>query len=544
MPSVYRIRRALLSVSDKADLVPFAKALVARNVTIISTGGTAKALAAAGVPVTPVERVTGFPEGLDGRVKTLHPAVHGGLLALRDHPEHAAFLKTHAIEPIDLVCINLYPFQETVSKPDVAFADAIENIDVGGPAMLRAAAKNHAFVTVVTSPKDYDRVVNDMDALGGATSPVLRAELAAAAFARTAEYDAAIAAFLTRRGATAQEPAFPQVLRLTYTRVDTLRYGENPHQEAALYRDPASTGATVVASQQLHGKQLSFNNINDAAWAQEACKGLARAARSGSSAVVVKHTNPSGGAVAQRLADAVDAAIAGDPVAAYGGILAVSSPVDADAAKVIAREAHFFEVVVAPAFDEPALAILRDRWTGVRLLAAGDKPGSHTRKLEYRSVPGGMLVQDRDVHPTDPSLWRHAAGPAPAPDTLADAGVLEALVRYVTSNAVILGGRPRAGGSFPTLPAGTVALFGVGSGQVDRVSACRLAVGKAGQHAQGAIAVGDAFFPFADGPQVLIEAGVKTIVHPGGSKRDQDTFDLCNRHGITCIVTGTRHFRH
>lgn len=549
-PQVTPIRRALLSVSDKADLVPFAQALVARGVTLISTGGTAKALASAGIPVIPVEKITGFPEGLDGRVKTLHPSVHGGLLALRTNPEHQAFLKAHSIGPIDLVCINLYPFQETISKPDVTMSEAIENIDVGGPAMLRAGAKNHAFVTVLTSPRDYDRVISEMDALGGATSPGLRAELAASAFARTAEYDAAIASFLSSRG----EPAFPQVLRLSYTRVDTLRHGENPHQEAALYRDPSSTGATIVAARQLHGKQLSYNNINDAAWALEACKSLARAGLSlgsgGTSAracaIVVKHTNPCGAAIARSPVQAATAAVAGDPVAAYGGILAIDTTVDEATARVIASDKHFFEVVVAPAFDDAALELLRARWTGVRLLAVGDKVGGPTRKLEYRSVPGGMLVQDRDTFPSDPTTWRHAAGPAPTPQTLNVAAALETVCRFVTSNAVVIGGGSDGAGD---QAADVVSLFGIGSGQVDRVSACRLAVLKAGDRVRlgsgsGTVAVGDAFFPFADGPQVLVDAGVKTIVHPGGSKRDQETFDLCNRAGVTCLLTGVRHFRH
>ncbi|MDX2131327.1 MAG: bifunctional phosphoribosylaminoimidazolecarboxamide formyltransferase/IMP cyclohydrolase [Planctomycetota bacterium] len=528
------IRRALLSVSDKADLVPFAQALAARGVTIISTGGTAKALAAAGVPVVPVETVTGFPEGLDGRVKTLHPAVHAGLLALRDRAEHTAFLKQHRFEPIDLVCINLYPFQRTVADPNVSMADAIENIDVGGPAMLRAAAKNARFVTVVTSPRDYDRVIQEMDAHGGSTTPETRAQLAAAAFARTAEYDAAIASFLGRR-----QGAFPQVLDLRYTLVDQLRYGENPHQQAALYRDPASTGQSVVNAQQLHGKHLSYNNINDAAAALEAVKALARIIdrERQHAAVVVKHTNPCGGAVASALEPAVDAAIAGDPVAAYGGILAVSSSVDAAAARVIARESHFFEVVIAPAFDDAALDVLRERWANVRLLAVGDKAASSARKLDYRSVPGGMLVQDRDLSPAVPERWELKAGPKLDAARLAAAALLEVLCRSVTSNAIVVGGPD------PARP-GVTRLFGVGSGQVDRVSACRLALAKAGDLARGAIAVGDAFFPFDDGPRLLIDAGVTTLVHPGGSKRDADTIALCTSRGVTCLHTGTRHFRH
>lgn len=540
MPTAsHPIRRALLSVSDKNDLVPFAEALRARGVTIISTGGTAKALSAAGVPVVLVESVTGFPEGLDGRVKTLHPGVHAGLLAIRENPEHMAFLAKHRIEPIDLVCINLYPFQQTVTDPTVTLDAAIENIDVGGPAMLRAAAKNYRSVTVVTSPKHYDRVISDMDEKAGSTSLELRAELAAAAFARTAEYDAAISSFLSRRSPT----VFPQVLDLRYTKVDQLRYGENPHQEAALYRDPASTGPSVVNATQLAGKQLSFNNLNDAAAALEAVKGLTRLESSLSApraaAVVVKHTNPCGGAVGPSLVSAIDRAIAGDPVAAYGGILAVNRTLDEDAAKLIADPKHFLEVIVAPGFTPGAVELLKSRWSSVRLLAVGEKLPSAARKLDYRSIAGGMLVQDRDSRLSDTSTWEHKAGPAPTTQHLHAAAILDTLCRWVTSNAIVVGG----------IDGQTVRLFGVGSGQVDRVTACRLAVEKAGGTARsagasGSIAVGDAFFPFPDGPKILIDAGVKLIVHPGGSKRDQETLDLCMQHGVTVMHTGVRHFRH
>ncbi len=545
MPELVTIRRALLSVSDKTDLIPFARALRERGVEIVSTGGTAKALSAAGIEVIAVEKVTGFPEGLDGRVKTLHPAVHGGLLAVRDLPAHAAFLKTHNITPIDLVCINLYPFEETVSKAGVSLNEAIENIDVGGPAMIRGAAKNYQWVTVIPSPQYYDRIVSEMDANGGATTLRTRAELATAAFGKTAEYDASIATFLGRR----TPGAFPQVLKISYTKVDELRYGENPHQEAALYRDPSSIGPTVVNAKQLHGKELSYNNILDAAAALEAARSLGKIsalpalASFPACAVVVKHTNPCGAAMAISLARAVDRAIAGDPVAAYGGILATNQRVDLAAAKVIAGEKNFFEVIIAPEFEPGALAVLRERWVNVRLLAVGDHASSVARKLEYRSVPGGMIVQDRDVAPSEPTRWEKKAGPDAPRELHAAAIAMETLVKYVSSNAVVIGGVDAADG-----PAGDsspcIRLFGVGSGQVDRVSACRLAAAKAGASAQGAAAAGDAFFPFPDGPAVLIEAGVKMIVHPGGSKRDQETIDLCQQRGVTCVVTGMRHFRH
>jgi phosphoribosylaminoimidazolecarboxamide formyltransferase / IMP cyclohydrolase len=543
MSELVQIRTALLSVSDKTDLVAFASALAARGVKILSTGGTAKTLTDAGIRVTPIEQVTGFPEIMDGRVKTLHPLVHGALLGKRDNPEHTAAMKKHGIEPIDLVCINLYPFERTVSQPGVTMVEAIEQIDVGGPAMVRAAAKNARWVTVVTSPKRYDLVISEMDAHDGATTPELRAELAAAAFGMTSEYDAAIASFLSRRS----PQAFPQVLRTSYTKVDDLRYGENPHQEAALYRDPASTGPTVVNARQLHGKELSYNNINDAAAALEVVKALRRLASTDAlkgvastplvGACVVKHTNPCGAALAASPAKAIDAAIAGDTVAAYGGILAVNAVVDVESAQRICREGVFLEVIVAPEFEPAALEMIAKRWANVRVLAVGERAASTTRKLEYRSVPGGMLVQDRDTASSQPAQWEHKAGPAATPTQLAAGAFLETICRFVTSNAVIVGGHEKA-------DTPVIRVFGVGSGQVDRVSACRLAVGKAGALANGAVAAGDAFFPFDDGPKVLAEAGVAMMVHPGGSKRDEDTFKLCQDRGITCVTTGVRHFRH
>lgn len=542
MPDLVPIRRALLSVSDKTDLLPFARGLVARGVEIISTGGTAKALADAGVAVTPIDKVTGFPEIMGGRVKTLHPMVHGGLLALRDDPEHQAAMQRHGIRPIDLVCINLYPFEQTIASASISQSEAIEQIDIGGPSMIRSAAKNFAYVTVVTAPTMYDRVMGELTANNGATTLATRSQLAAVAFGRTSEYDAAIASYLSRSSGL----AFPPVLRLGYVKTDELRYGENPHQEAALYRDPASTGPTVVNSRQLHGKQLSYNNINDAAAALELVKAIKRLDASGVGAAVIKHTNPCGAALVPSsgpgsVAQAVDLAIAGDPVAAYGGILAVNAPVDAAAAERMTRQDMFLEVVVAPDYSPEALEILRKRWTSVRLLATGDRAATASRKLEYRSVPGGMLVQDRDVVTPSPGKWSHAAGPQPTPAQLATAAFLEAAVRFVSSNAIVIGGQvPGGSGATP----GPMRLFGAGGGQVDRVTACRIAAEKAGPLARGAIAVGDAFFPFADGPQILVDAGVTMIVHPGGSKRDQDTFDLCNARGITCMTTGVRHFKH
>jgi phosphoribosylaminoimidazolecarboxamide formyltransferase/IMP cyclohydrolase len=532
MPELVRIQRALVSVSDKADLAPLARALHGLGIEIISTGGTARAIAEAGVPVTAIEDLTGFPEIMDGRVKTLHPMVHGGLLALRDKPEHQEQMARHGIKPIDLVCVNLYPFERTVSQPGVDRSEAIEQIDIGGPSMIRSAAKNFDHVCVVTSPKQYDRLANELQMHDGAVSLTLRAEFAAAAFARTAEYDAAISTFLGRR----VSPPFPDVLNLRYAKVDTLRYGENPHQDAALYRDPASTGPSIVNSEQVHGKPLSYNNINDAAAALELVKDFRRIAPGRVGAAVIKHTNACGCAVGDTALDAVNAALAGDPLAAFGGILAVNATLDLAAAEALCREGVFLEVIAAASFDADARETLTARSAALRLLAVGEKSGSPALKLDYRSIPGGMLVQTRDTRIASPEQWQHVAGPAPSAGDFADAAVVWTIAKHLKSNAVAVGGR-EAG-------VGPVRLFGAGAGLMDRVTACRLAIEKAGANARGAIAASDAFFPFPDGPETLINAGVRLIVHPGGSKRDQETFDLCNERGVACLVTGRRHFRH
>ncbi len=530
MPDLVPIKRALISVADKTDLVPLAHALVERGTEIISTGGTAKALAEAGIDVTPIDKVTGFPEIMSGRVKSLHPLIHGGLLGLRDDEDHVKAMQEHGIVPIDLVCINLYPFERTISQPDVTQKEAIEQIDIGGPTLLRSAAKNFQWVTVVTSPRRYDRLVNELNANKGATSLSLRAEMAAAAFGRTSEYDAAIASYLSRRS----PGAFEQVMRLGYVKVDDLRYGENPHQDAALYRDPSSTGPTIVNSEQLHGKPLSYNNINDAAAALESVKALRKFNPDKVGAAVIKHANPCGAAMAASAEKAISLAIAGDPVAAFGGILAVNRIVDANAAHEITGADRFFEVVVAPEYEPHALEIIKARWQNVRVLAAGDRAGSTARKLEYRSVPGGMLVQEQDTRSSTPEQWVHAAGPEATPEVLAAGAFLETVARYLSSNSIAIGGS-NAGGT---------RLFGAGAGQMDRVSACRLAINKAGDLAKGAVAYSDGFFPFPDGPKLLLDAGVKTLIHPGGSKRDQETFDLCDERGVTCLVTSVRRFKH
>jgi phosphoribosylaminoimidazolecarboxamide formyltransferase/IMP cyclohydrolase len=529
MHGLVRVRRALISVSDKRDLIPFAKTLVDLGVEIVSTGGTSAALAAAGIPVVPIEQLTGFPEMMDGRLKTLHPRVHGGLLGRRDLPDHVKAMAAHGIPPIDLVCVNLYPFEMTVRRDGVQEHEAIEQIDIGGPSMLRSAAKNHEFVTVVTDPAQYDRVASELAANDGATTTELRRTLAAATFARTAAYDTAIAAWMSQRAGN----RFPPVFELRGVNEGELRYGENPHQAAAVYRDPTYRGPNVVGAELLHGKPLSYNNLLDAAAALELVQDFREIASPMAGAAVVKHTNPCGAAMAESLREAFAHAYAGDPLAAFGGIVALNRPVDRATAEEIVAGEKFLEVIVAPSYDDDALALLSARWKNVRLLAVGSVTAM-PKSVAVRSIAGGFLAQEADTHAIVASEFQHAAGPAPTPAVLRDAAFLTAVVKHLKSNAVCIG---RDG-----------QLLGAGAGQMDRVASCRNAVEKTISRiadAPGiAVAASDAFFPFDDGPRLLIDAGVRCIVHPGGSKRDDDTFALCAERGVTCLVTGVRRFRH
>jgi phosphoribosylaminoimidazolecarboxamide formyltransferase/IMP cyclohydrolase len=557
MPDLVRPRRALLSVSDKAGLIDLARELHRWGVELISTGGTARALADAGLPVTPVERVTGFPEMMDGRVKTLHPLIHGGLLGMRDNPEHVRAMNQHAIAPIDLLCVNLYPFAQTIARPGCTRHDAIENIDIGGPAMVRSAAKNHQDVAVLTSPEQYPAIIDELRARDGCTGLATRERLCAEAFTHTARYDAAISAYLLRElaekaaaapGAGVPAPshtpeALPTRFEVAMPIAQTLRYGENPHQRAAVYAREGSATPSVVNARQLHGKELSYNNIADASAALELAWALSERTKfQRPAAAVIKHANPCGAAVAGTLARAVDRAIAGDPVAAFGGIIACSHELDEAAATRLAGKDTFLEVVLAPSITPAALEVLKARSANVRLLEVGALRGREPERLMFRSIPGGMLVQDRDLLPPDSEKWTHAAGPSlsNALASLADLEVLEIMGRAVASNAVVLGARDED----------SFRLIGVGVGQVDRVTSCRLCVEKARQFSRGllesgmAVAYSDAFFPFDDGPKVLIDAGARAIVQPGGSKRDAETFAICNERGVTCLITGTRRFRH
>ncbi|WFE62263.1 bifunctional phosphoribosylaminoimidazolecarboxamide formyltransferase/IMP cyclohydrolase [Micromonospora sp. WMMD714] len=513
------IRRALVSVYDKSGLVELARALHEAGVEIVSTGSTASTISGAGVPVTPVEQVTGFPEILDGRVKTLHPRIHGGLLADLRKESHAAQLDEHGIAGIDVLVSNLYPFQATVASgasPD----ECVEQIDIGGPAMVRAAAKNHASVAVVTDPAAYPALVAAL-AEGGFTLAQRRA-LAARAFADIAEYDVAVADWFATTLAPAAE-GWPDFAGLALRRQATLRYGENPHQGAAVYADPASP-AGLAQAEQLHGKEMSYNNYVDADAAWRAANDFPDQP----AVAIIKHANPCGIAVGADVAEAHRRAHACDPVSAFGGVIAVNRPVSVELAGQVAE--IFTEVLVAPEFEPGAVEILQGK-KNIRLLRA---PAFAPLPAEWRQVTGGVLVQQRDqldAAGDDPANWKLATGEAADEATLRDLALAWRAVRAVKSNAILL--------------AKDGASVGVGMGQVNRVDSARLAVSRAGaERARGSVAASDAFFPFADGAQILIDAGVKAIVQPGGSIRDEDTVAACQQAGVTMYLTGTRHFFH
>jgi phosphoribosylaminoimidazolecarboxamide formyltransferase/IMP cyclohydrolase len=549
-------RRALLSVSDKTGLAGLGRGLVVRGWELVSTGGTARALREAGLPVTDVAAVTGFPEMLDGRVKTLHPRVHAGLLADRRRADHRETLLAAGIAPFDLVVVNLYPFAAAARRPGISFDDLVEEIDIGGPSMVRAAAKNHASVAIVTSPARYEAVLAALDEHGEVPLG-LRSALAVEAFRNTAAYDARIAAELPRRmheagvalpaepGLPTSDDPYPPSLTISMEKVDTLRYGENPHQPAARYRrtdrEPrAAEGPFASGEPQLQGKALSFNNVLDAS----AAASLARLMH-GPAVVIVKHTNPCGAAERETLLAAWESALAGDPVSAFGGVVAINGTVDRELAERLVS--IFLEVVVAPAFDEGARNVLATK-ANLRLVvdpaldASADRSGATARGGpsvddlgSFRTAGGAVLVTAPDTLPDDPSTWACTTSRPPTDAELRDLDLAWRLCRGVVSNAIVL---VRDG-----------MLVGVGSGQVSRVDACRGAVDKAHQFqgeagATGAVAASDAFFPFADGPRVLLDAGVTAIVQPGGSMRDAEVLADVEAAGAAMLVTGTRHFRH
>ncbi|MEC3982442.1 bifunctional phosphoribosylaminoimidazolecarboxamide formyltransferase/IMP cyclohydrolase [Amycolatopsis sp. H20-H5] len=511
------VRRALIGVSDKAGLLELATGLHAAGVEIVSTGGTAKVIANAGVPVTPVEEVTGFPESLDGRVKTLHPRVHAGLLADLDRPEHVAQLKQLEIEPFDLLVVNLYPFRQTVAS-GASPEDCVENIDIGGPAMVRAAAKNHSWVAVVVDPDRYSWVLEQV--AGGGFDLDDRKRLAAQAYAHTAAYDTAVAAWFANSYAPADDSGFPEFTGATWERSDVLRYGENPHQQAALYKHWRHG---LAHAEQLHGKAMSYNNYVDTDAARRAAYDFDAPA-----VAIIKHANPCGIAVGIDIAEAHRKAHACDPVSAFGGVIATNRPVSREAAEQIAEV--FTEVVLAPEFDEEALEILR-RKKNIRLLRLPEI--ENPDPIEFRPISGGMLVQTVDTisAPGDsPENWELATGTPADEQMLADLEFAWRAVRAVKSNAILL--------------VNELATVGAGMGQVNRVDSSRLAVTRAGDRAKGAVAASDAFFPFADGLQVLIDAGVRAVVQPGGSVRDPEVIAAAESAGVTLYLTGTRHFAH
>ncbi|MEW5762141.1 MAG: bifunctional phosphoribosylaminoimidazolecarboxamide formyltransferase/IMP cyclohydrolase [Bacillota bacterium] len=514
------MRRALVSVSDKTGVVDFARGLVALGWEVVSTGGTAKVLREAGLPVIYVTEVTGFPEILGGRVKTLHPNLHGGILALRT-PEHLNQLRELAITPIDLVAVNLYPFKATISRPHVTPAEAIENIDIGGPAMIRAAAKNHRHVIVVVNPARYGEVLAALER-GGDVDPELRLVLAREAFRHTAHYDAVIAAYLNELAA--EPEVFPAEAAFPFELAGILRYGENPHQRAAFYRDVRARGASVGSAVQLHGKELSYNNILDL----DAALGLVREFVE-PAAVVVKHTNPCGAATAATLAEAYRKAFAGDPVSAFGGIVALNREVDGETAAAMAG--IFLEAVIAPAFSPEALDILKQK-KNLRLLAAGplDAARYPGAGLQLRRVGGGLLVQEPDDIVLGEGELRVVTRRQPTPEEMAELHFAFRVVKHVKSNAIVVSkGRQ---------------VLGVGAGQMNRVGAARLALEHAGEKARGAVLASDAFFPFPDTVEEAARAGIAAIIQPGGSVRDAEAIQAADAHGIAMVFTGVRHFRH
>jgi len=523
-----KIVRALLSVSDKSGLVPFARTLAEAGVELVSTGGTAKSLRAEGLTVIELSDYTGFPEMLDGRVKTLHPKVHGGLLHVRDNPEHVATALKHGIPPIDLVVVNLYPFEQTVAKPGVSLHDAIENIDIGGPSMLRSAAKNHEAVTVIVDPADYDRVARQVRE-SGETTLDLRRELAAKVFARTAAYDGAIARHLQGafglRGSAANEvpPATepPAVLSVQAPRVQSLRYGENPHQKAALY------GSFGDFFTQLHGKELSYNNILDLTAATAL---IAEFTGDLPTLAILKHTNPCGVGQGATLRDAWERAFATDRQAPFGGIIAVNRPLDGPCAEAIAE--IFSEVIVAPGFTEDALGVLKAK-KNLRLLQVTGNP-SATSPIDIRSVgAGSYLWQERDLRVTTPADLRVVTRRAPSGDELRAMLFGWRVVKHLKSNAIVYSGPDRT--------------LGVGAGQMSRVDSSRIAVWKAGEAGlplQGSVVCSDAFFPFPDGLIAAAEAGATAAIQPGGSVRDAEVIAAADARGVAMVFTGHRHFRH
>ncbi len=523
MSDAVPIRNALISVSDKMGLADLAAGLQRAGVRIFSTGGTRRYLEQSGIDVLDVADYTGFPEMLDGRVKTLHPKIFGGILAIRDRPDHMDAIGEHGIVPFDLVVVNLYPFAATAARPDVSRDECIEQIDIGGPSLVRAAAKNHTDVAVATSPEQYSAILSQLQANGG-TTLALRNQLAADAFEHTATYDRAIADFM--RGDKIGGD-FPASINLSLRRKSQLRYGENPHQRAAVYVDTTVRSANLVSARQLCGKELSYNNLLDLDSALEIVRPFG-----GPAVSVIKHNNPCGAATDFKLEHACRKALDGDPLSAFGSVLGFNRTVDTATAEMLCEPGLFIEAIVAPDFEAAAVGILtsRPKWkSNVRLMQVGrldDPPPS----IQQRFISGGMLIQDADRMTNSHLQWKTVTETLVADELWDDLSFAWEMVRHVKSNAIVLGK--------------DTSLVGVGAGQMSRVDSVEIAIDKAGDRAEGSILASDAFFPFPDSIEAAADAGVVAVIQPGGSRRDQEVIDACNEHGMPMVFTGRRHFKH
>lgn len=516
------IKRAILSVSDKTGIVDLARRLSAKGVTLLSTGGTMKAIAQAGIPVTSVSDVTGFPECLDGRVKTLHPMIHAGLLAVRGNEEHMAQLAELGVEPIDMVVINLYPFRQTIEKPGVTFEDAIENIDIGGPTMLRAAAKNAQDVVVVIDPADYALVMDEFEATGDVSLKTKR-YLQYKVFEHTAQYDCMIQQYLRGQLEDSERFEFPQNLTVTFEKVQEMRYGENPHQKAAFYRDLGDIAGTLPAAKQLHGKELSYNNINDTNGALELLREFDTTA-----VVAVKHGNPCGVGVADEVSEAWRLAYEADPVSVFGGIVVTNTAIDAATAEQMSK--IFLEIIVAPRFTDEALAILTKK-KNLRLLELDTTIRAYPKNERVmRKVAGGLLVQEIDDKLLPDGELKVVTQKAPTEAQMKDLLLAWKIVKHAKSNGIAIAKDNQS--------------LGIGPGQVNRIWSTQMAIERSGEKVRGAALASDAFFPFDDCVKACAEAGISCIIQPGGSVRDQDSIDACNKYGIAMVFTGMRHFKH
>lgn len=508
------IKRALISISDKTGIVEFAKKLEKNGIDIISTGGTFRALKEAGISVIPVSDVTGFPEMMDGRVKTLHPKIHGGILALRDNPGHLKAMEENGIIGIDLVVVNLYPFQETIKKPNVTREEAIENIDIGGPSMIRAGAKNYKYVTVVVDPTQYDDIIARIE--GNTLTEEFRLSLAQKAFLHTAIYDSAIANYLSKE---IDGDLFPSIFSPSYIKKQDLRYGENPHQKAAFYANSQMSGG-MAGAKQLHGKELSYNNIVD----MEAAWNLVQEWKDEAACVIVKHTNPCGVALGENAEDAFTRAFEADSKSAFGGIVAMNRPCDKAAAEKM--KPIFFEVIIAPSFTEEALALLSEK-KNIRLIEV--KP-TEEKEWQLHKISGGLLIQTADDITETKNDWTCVTKRQPTEEEWKALAFAWKVVKHVKSNAIVLTGEK--------------VTYGVGAGQMNRVGAAEIAIAEAGEKCHGAVMSSDAFFPFGDTIEAAGKAGITAVIQPGGSIRDQESIDMANKYGIAMIFTGHRHFKH